>query len=274
MSDKLTGIPETLLIALWARAAATEEQAPIIRDDKAREMVAGIDYDFTKFDKSRFSKLGVAVRTMLLDQALGRFLAAHPDALVVNFGAGLDTRHARMGCDDFPWYEIDVPESIALRRKFFTETDKYVFIPQSMFDLSWADTIDAKGKRVLFLAEGLFMYFPESEVKPFFRALAQRFPGAEMVFEMLAPFLVGKSKRHESLGKMDQPPEFKWGLKNCRDMEGWHPGIRFMQEWDYYDYYKNRWGLLGLFGRSPFIRPRLSCRIVHLRFEELNMAAA
>ena len=42
----LTGIPETLLIALWARAAATKEKDAIICDEKAVEMVSLIDYDF------------------------------------------------------------------------------------------------------------------------------------------------------------------------------------------------------------------------------------
>ncbi len=48
-SHKLKGIPETLLIALWARAAATREPEPIIRDDEAVEMVSRIDYDFSRF---------------------------------------------------------------------------------------------------------------------------------------------------------------------------------------------------------------------------------
>ena len=268
MSEKLTGIPETLLVSLWARAAASEEKDPIIQDDKAREMVADIEYDFARFEKSRLTRLGVAVRTMLLDRALRGLFAEHPEVVVINFGAGLDTRHARLGCHDIPWYEIDVPETIDLRRRFFTETGTYKFIAQSMFDLSWADAVDTRGRQVLFLAEGLLMYFSETEVKSFFRDLAERFPGAEMVFEMLPPFLVGRSRQHESLRKMEKPPEFKWGLGNCRDMEGWHPGIRYVREWDYYDYHKSRWGLFGVVGRLPFVRPKLSSRIVHLRFTE------
>ncbi|MBN2317317.1 MAG: class I SAM-dependent methyltransferase [Sedimentisphaerales bacterium] len=267
MNAKLVGIPETLLIALWARAAVTEESDAMIRDEKAVEMVSRIDYDFTRFESSnRFTKLGVAVRTMLLDHALSALLHKYPDAVVINFGAGLDTRHARMKCDNVDWYEIDVPESIELRRRFFIESDRYHFIAQSMFDLSWIEKVDISGKPVLFLAEGLFMYFPEETLNPFFRELAERFPGSEMLFEMLAPFMVGKSRYHETVKKIDGRAEFKWGLKNSRDMETWHPAVRFVEEWNYYDYHKKRWGLFGMIARLPFIRSRMACRIVHLCF--------
>lgn len=269
MNEKLTGIPETLLIALWARAAATQEVEPIIRDDKAVEMVSRINYDFSRFEtSSRFTKLGVAVRTMILDRELSQLLEKYPDATVVNFGAGLDTRYSRLNCQSVDWYEIDVPESISLRRRFFSETQRYHFIAQSMFDLSWADKINATGRPVIFLAEGLFMYFDEKELRPFFRELVTRFPKSEMLFEMLAPVMVGKSKHHETVKKIDSVAEFKWGLKDSRAMETWHPAIRFVGEWNYYDYCTRRWGWLGFLGRLLFFRPRLGCRIVHLRFDK------
>jgi O-methyltransferase involved in polyketide biosynthesis len=266
MSNELVGIPETLLIALWARAAASQEDNPIICDEKAIEMVSQIDYDFSRFGTSKMTKLGVAVRTTLLDKALGDFLKKHPYTVIVNFGAGLDTRHARMKYDNIDWFEIDVPKSIELRRKFFSETSHYHFIDQSIFDLSWTEKIKTKGRNVLFLAEGLFMYFTESKLKPFFCKLAEKFPDSQMFFEMLAPFAVGKSKRHETVRKIDSSAEFKWGLKNSRDMEQWHPAIKIIEEWEYFDYYKKRWGLLGKIARLPIIRPHLACRIVHLHF--------
>ncbi|MFW5490520.1 MAG: class I SAM-dependent methyltransferase [Desulfovibrio sp.] len=271
----LEGIPETLLIALWARAAATQAENPIIHDEKAVEMVSQINYDFSRFEaSSRYTKLGVAVRTRLLDDGLSTFLEAHPDAVVINFGAGLDTRHARLQCDTVDWYEIDVPESIELRRRFFTENDRYHFIAQSIFDLSWMDKVETAGRPVVFLAEGLFMYFTENELKQFFKELAERFPDAEMFFEMLGSAFVGKEKHHETLKQIDSQVKFKWGLKNTRQMESWHQGIQFVTEWNYFDYYKNQWGLFGMFARLPFARPRFACRIVQLHFASRQVANA
>lgn len=265
--NKLSGIPETLLIALWARAAATQECEAIINDQKAVEMISHIDYDFSRFEKSsNLTRVGVAVRTLLLDNALAEFLNRHSNAVVINLGAGLDTRHSRMNCRNVDWYEIDVPESIDLRRKFFSESSNYHFIAQTMFDLSWVEKINILNRPVIFLAEGLFMYFSEQDLRPFFCELIRKFPGAEMVFEMLAPLMVGRSRQHETLKRIDSQAEFRWGLKNSRDMEKWSHSIRFIGEWNYYDFYKKRWGLWGFLGRLPVIGAYLSCRIVHLKF--------
>ncbi|WP_454055223.1 hypothetical protein [Clostridium sp. Marseille-Q7071] len=52
MQQKLSGVPETLLIPLWARAIETKNSNPIIKDYKAIEMMENIDYDFSKFDNA------------------------------------------------------------------------------------------------------------------------------------------------------------------------------------------------------------------------------
>ncbi|PIE24317.1 MAG: methyltransferase [Planctomycetota bacterium] len=268
MEQKLTGIPETLLIALWARATATQKPSPLICDPKAVEMVEAIDYDFSRFENvGKLTTMGVAVRTMILDREFSRIMDQYQSPVVINLGTGLDTRHSRLSCDEMDWYEVDVAEAIALRRRFFTETDKYHFIAKSILDRSWMDEVETGGRPVIFLAEGLFMYFDESDLRPFFCDLVERFPIADMLFEMLCPIAVGNSKKHETVKQLENPPEFKWGLRNTRKMESWHPGIRLCQEWNYFDEQKKDWGLIGRLGRLPLIRPTLACRIVQLRFD-------
>jgi len=51
MKQNLKGVPETLLIPLWARAVESENSDPIVKDNKAVEMMERIDYDFSKFEK-------------------------------------------------------------------------------------------------------------------------------------------------------------------------------------------------------------------------------
>ncbi|THB64087.1 MAG: class I SAM-dependent methyltransferase [Desulfovibrio sp.] len=263
----LQGIPETMLIPLWARAAETRRRLPIIKDDKALKRVESLDYNFSKYDGSWLTQVGVAIRTMLLDTGVRDIVHEKGEVVVINLGAGLDTRFERLKHIGIAhWYDVDVPEAIELRQRFFTESDRNSFVAGSMFEPDWTEAIDHKGAPVLIIAEGLFMYFSEKELKPLFQLFAQRFPGADILFEMLAPFMVGKAAKHESLKKMDSPPEFKWGLKDTRDMEDWHPAIRLVNEWNYFDYHKKRWKWLGLLGRLPVLRPRFASRIVHLKY--------
>jgi len=51
----LKGIPETMLIPLWARATETQREDAIIRDPKAVEMVGRIPYDFSRFEGARLA---------------------------------------------------------------------------------------------------------------------------------------------------------------------------------------------------------------------------
>jgi O-methyltransferase involved in polyketide biosynthesis len=268
MDQKLRGLPETMLIPLWAKAVESDNLDPIIKDDKALEIIAGLDYDFSKFKKAWLSQLGVCIRTMLLDRATLDFLERKPGATVINLGAGLDTRIERIHPDALDrWYDLDLPETIDIRRRFFTESDRRRFISKSVFDFSWLDDIKPNGRPTLIIAEGLLMYFEEDRVKSFFSRVATELPGSEMLFEMLAPILVGKSGIHDSISQIDQPVEFKWGLKNSKTMETWHQGIRFIEEWNYFDYYKKRWKWFGFIARLPLIKPKLSNRIVHIAFK-------
>ncbi|MBM9616325.1 class I SAM-dependent methyltransferase [Desulfobulbus rhabdoformis] len=266
MNQQLTGVPETLLIPLWARAVETEKEQPIIRDPKAMEMVARIDYDFSKFEKVWLSQLGVAIRTMLLDKETGNYLQLNPGAVVINLGAGLDTRAERFKDQVHCWYDLDLPEVIELRRQFFSEDERHKLIAASAFDFSWLDQVDCGDKPVLLLSEGMLMYFDEREVRKLFLELAARLPGSEMLFEALAPLGVGRSKHHDAVSKMESAAEFKWGPKDCREVESWTSGIQYIEEWNYFDYHKDRWKWFGRIARLPLLKPKFSNRIVHVKF--------
>ena len=268
-TKKLTGVPETLLVALYLRAAETRRADGIIRDEKAVEMIQSIEYDFSRFNKAWASQVGVAVRTEILDEATTAFIRQYPDATVVNMGAGLCTRFNRVDNGRIIWYELDLPEAIEIRRRFFTETDRHRFIEGSITDFSWMEQIQGAGNQpVLFLGEGLFMYFEEQEVKNVFIEMADHFPGAELLFEINGPVSVGRSKHHDALSKTDGQAEFKWGPASGAICETWDDRIRFVREWNYLDRHRDRWRFMRLFAYIPPLKRHIMNKIVHLRFME------
>ena len=93
-------LTERLLITLYARAVASKRANGIVPDEKAVEMVEYIDYDFAKFDQAQMSQVGVAIRTEIFDEQAAPFIGRHPNAIVVNLGAGLCTR--------FNWVDNDL----------------------------------------------------------------------------------------------------------------------------------------------------------------------
>lgn len=118
MKQNLEGITKTLLIPLWTRAMETKMENPIIRDEKALEMMDQIDYDFEKFEHGRMPQVSIAIRTELLDKATHDFMDRHPDGTIVNMGCGLDTRYSRLNNQKIYWYAWTCPSPSASENSF------------------------------------------------------------------------------------------------------------------------------------------------------------
>lgn len=97
MSEKITlsGVPETMLQTVYARAKETKTRGAIT-DNKAVEIIDRLDYDFSMADKDAAMHSGVIARTIVLDKLVKTYLAGHGGAVVVNIACGLDTRCYRM----------------------------------------------------------------------------------------------------------------------------------------------------------------------------------
>jgi O-methyltransferase involved in polyketide biosynthesis len=266
MVQKLKGVPETLLIPLWAKATETKRSKPIIKDEKALEIMEQIDYDFSKFDDQEPTQVSIAIRTELLDMATKAFIDRYPSASIINLGCGLDTRFLRVNNYEIQWYDLDFPETIQIREEFFSETDKYKMIARNVFDYAWIDIIKPN-EQFLIIAEGLFMYFTEEEVKNLMNKLLDAFPGAEMLLETIPDSLAKKSQKQDLIKKQyDIEAHFQWGIKNGKAIEEFDSRIEFLEEWHYFDYHRDRWKIIRWLSLIPTFKNRFGNRIVHLKF--------
>lgn len=116
----LSGVPETMLQTVYARAKESRGRGAI-RDLKAEEIIGRLDYDFSLADKDAAMHSGVIARTIVLDRLVGEYLAAHPGATVMNLACGLDTHCYRMQ-GYAHWYNLDLPETIAVREALLPES--------------------------------------------------------------------------------------------------------------------------------------------------------
>ena len=257
----LGGVPETLLIPLYCRAIESRRPDALVRDERAVELASRIDYDFSRIRFSSSDMLYTIMRVREFDRRTRDFLAAHPGGTVVSIGCGLDTRFDRVDNGTVAWYDLDLPEVIALRRQLLAETPRCRFIGSSVLDLAWMDLVGGDASRpCLFLAEGVFPYFGEAEVRQVVLALQKRFPGAELVFDAMTPFMAWLHSRHPAINKLHT---HLWGLRRGQDLETWSPGIRLLDEWFYFDRPEPRLGSTKLLRFVPLLNRGSS--IVHYR---------
>ena len=266
MKLKLKGVQETMIIPLWARAVELKQPHPIIKDHKAVDIVRNLDYKFSKLDSEWATQLSVVIRTEILDCAVEKFMAKHELGTVINLGCGLDTRYYRLENSEYLWYDIDLPDTIELRRNFFDETDNYHMIGKSVFDYSWFDEI-TDNRPILIIAEGLLMYFSENEVDELMIALAQKFPGSEMIIETVPNSLVKQSQKSNLIEKQyDIQANFSWGINKGKDVEKLNHNIEYIEDWHYFNYHKDRWRIIRWLSLIPYFKSRFGNRIVHFKF--------
>ncbi len=189
----LGDVQETMLGPLWARATYCVLYPEILNDPKAAQIIKDVSYDFTETKKylDEWRALGLLVRAKSFDEALKDYIDKFPNATVVNIGAGLDTTFYRLDNGTIKWYDLDLPNAIQYRRKFITETSRNKFIAKSAFDYSWFDNIEfSQEKGIFFIAGGFIYYFKEEEISSLLSAMAERFPGGEIVFDCISKLAV------------------------------------------------------------------------------------
>ena len=96
MKEKVnvTGVPETMVQTLYARAKETRKKNAKINDEIAEELVKNLDYDFSKADKDKAMNYGVIARTIVLDRMVEQYLKKHENAVVVNLAAQAGVRYS------------------------------------------------------------------------------------------------------------------------------------------------------------------------------------
>ena len=236
----LSGVAETLLMTLYIRALESRRPGGLIKDERAEALIRRMDSESIRRTAALTKDSGRAVIILKgreFDRIARDFMARHPDAAVVHIGCGFDTRFERVveRNGQAEWYELDLPHVIDLRRKLVgDEAGRHHLLSCSVLDNEWLDRVSVHRRRpFLFLAEGVFMYFTEAQVKRLVLALRDRFPGAELIFDAYSPIHVWRHNLQFSLSKVKFPTH--WGIWHGQEIEGWGDDIRLLGEWGPFD---------------------------------------
>ena len=221
---KLSGVPETMLQTIYARAKESRGRGAI-HDAKAEELIEKLDYDFSLADKDTAMRSGVIARTIVLDRMTKEWLASHPGAVVVNIACGLDTRCYRMS-GYAHWYNLDLPETMAVREKLLPESGSISQIAMSAMD-DWGGEIGEQNVPVLIVIEGLSMYLNTKDVQRIFAVISSRFKKATVFAETMNPMIVRHFKEKSIEGSH---AKFTWGIKNGKTLAELLSDFRFVEE--------------------------------------------
>jgi O-methyltransferase involved in polyketide biosynthesis len=227
---ELTPAEQTALVTQYARALDSRWPRPILGDTLADEIVAKIDFDFPALGVPSSAVRQTALRAKMLDARVRNFTCAHPNAVVVSLGAGLDTGMQRVEPPaTVGWYNVDLPNVIALRDELVPADDHAYSVAASLADDGWTDSIPSDRPTVL-VADGLLAFLPESVIVNLFRHIPEHFRSGELALNDYGrvgrPSLLAMKVAFSAVGN-------QWayrGFKDAQLPQTWSPRLTLVEE--------------------------------------------
>lgn len=271
MKTGINDVSQTSFITLYCHALETLSAHPILSDPKSVEITSELNKTLSSSEREldRILVSGklpesvvvhIAIRAKRYDEYAKDFLEKFPDGVIVNIGCGLDSRFLRIDNGHGIFYDLDLPEIIAIKKKFFSETERYHFIAGSVLDFSWMDIVRQHKGPFLFMAEGVFMYLDGNDVRSLVLMFQKKFPGSELVCEVFntiwirPPWKMFTDYKLQKRMHIGKDAMFRSGIRDSREMEQWHTGIVFLDDWSYFDADEPKIGWLKFFRHFEIMR--------------------
>lgn len=233
-ATELTAVEQTAYLTLYARALDSRWPRPILGDMLADEVVGGIDYNFGAFGVQTSVVCQAALRAKMLDDRVRAFVSEHPDAVVVDLGAGLDDGMHRIGPPaTVDWYNVDLPGITVLRKEVLPEGPQSHLVPVSLADSRWPNEIPADRPTML-IADGLLAFLSEDVIVRLFRRITEHFKSGELAFNDYGR--IGWFSRVAvklAPQKMFKDVGTHWGYAGFKDAhhpEMWDPRLKLVEE--------------------------------------------
>lgn len=227
---KLSDVAETALIPLSNRASESKRRKPRVYDQKAVDIMNMLKIDTKKYDKLVTHECVIA-RTVMLDDAVRTYIKKYPHSVCINIGCGFDDRFSRIDNGRLVWFDIDLPDSIALRKKIFSDSDRRKMIAGNIVEYDWIRSVNSylksEPEHVVVIAEGLFMYLSKDEHQKILHILTDSFKTGVLIVELMNPCMMNE-RRHQTVRKTNA--KFGWGTTSGKELELLEPRMHFISE--------------------------------------------
>ena len=212
----MNNVSKTLYIPLYGKALVSKRG--IILEDKMAEKIWDAEgFELRGKAKSKWLAYYMGVRSAVFDRWVKEKIYAIPNAVVLHIGCGMDSRIRRVGNGRNLWFDVDFPEVIEERKKYYEESDTYKMIPGDARDAEWLSGIS--GDEAIVVMEGISMYLKGEEIRGLFKALSDKFDKVHILMDAYSVFAAKMSKIKNPINEVgvtevygiDQPAELTEG---------------------------------------------------------------
>ena len=258
MDLKFGDIQETALVPLAIKASETSRSNARIKDLKAKEIIDTLGVDVSKYDPF-MSHEGVIARTIMYREQLKDLIKKYPDAVCINLGCGFDDKFSQVDNGTIQWFDVDLPDQIAVRRKVYEDRERCKMLDGNALDDSWTKNIP-KAAMYIIVMEGVLEYFSKEQVKTCLNMLCNSFPHGYLLAELHCPFMEKNSRHHDAVKYTNA--SFGWGTNSGKEYLELEPRLTLISETSYNEEMKKysiRGKLFAIIGKKINNRLAVYC---------------
>lgn len=191
----MNAVNKTLYIPLYGKAYVSR-RGLFLKDPKAEEIWSAEGFPLKGKSKSKWLAFYMGIRSAVFDDWTRQQMARKPDAVVIHLGCGMDSRCLRVGTGDKMWYDVDFPEVIAERKRYYAESDGYHMIAGDVRSQDWLEAIP-EAQYAVVIMEGISMYLTSGERKVLMENLCLRFENIALLADCYSE-LAAKLSRYKN----------------------------------------------------------------------------
>ena len=216
-------VNKTRYIPLYGKAYVSQKGI-LLRDKKAEQIWAAEGFALKGKSRSKWLAYYMGMRAAVFDRWVSEKLEKNPHAVVLHIGCGMDSRAERVNRGGRTWYDIDFPDVIEERKRYFREEDGYRMIVGDAREEDWLEIIE--GKEAIVLLEGVSMYLTPEDRQKLLERLCGRFSRVWLLMDFYTRFAAKMSKVRNPINDVGVTQVY--GMDDPQEAEV--PGLKFVKQ--------------------------------------------
>ena len=221
----MNGVSKTLYIPLYGKSYVSRKGI-ILNDKKAEEIWEAEGFKLRGKAASKWLAYYMGIRARVFDEWVKEKIGEAPGSVVIHIGCGMDSRVTRVGADRnaCEWFDVDFPEVIEERRRYFAERDGYKMLGCDVRCDEWQGAIEAGGRAIVIM-EGISMYLTAEQMCALAEGICARFKSVSLLADAYTTLAARLSKRANPVNTVGVTEVF--GIDSPKEYEG---ALRYVAE--------------------------------------------
>ena len=191
----MNSVNKTLYIPLAGKAYVSR-RGLFLRDGWAEKISSSEQLPLGKGSRSKWLAFYMGIRAAVFDEWVRKKIEESfaEDTVIIHIGCGLDSRAFRVGDGHPLWFDVDFPEVIFERRRYFDESENYLMLEGDLRDSDgWLQSVPER-KRAIVIMEGVSMYLPQDALRSALGTISRRFSSISLLLDCYSSFAAKMSR--------------------------------------------------------------------------------